>query len=35
MAFSVYGWEIINLFATAAAAAGKDLTPNTLNKAIG
>ena len=32
--FSVYGWEIINLFATAAQAAGKDLTPDTLNKAI-
>ena len=32
--FSVYGWEIINLFATAAEAAGKDLTPDTLNKAI-
>jgi branched-chain amino acid transport system substrate-binding protein len=32
--FSVYGWEIINLFATAANAAGKDLTPDTLNKAI-
>ena len=32
--FSVYGWEIINLFATAADAAGKDLTPDTLNKAI-
>ncbi len=32
--FSVYGWEIINMFAIAAAAAGKDLTPDTLNKAI-
>src|SRR6187397_212270 len=32
--FSVYGWEIINLFAAAATAAGKDLTPDTLNKAI-
>jgi len=32
--FSVYGWEIINLFATAADAAGKNLTPDTLNKAI-
>ena len=32
--FSVYGWEIINLFAIAANAAGKDLTPDTLNKAI-
>ena len=25
--FSAYGWQIINLFATAANAAGKDLTP--------
>src|SRR5437763_4866824 len=32
--FSVYGWEIIELFATAAKAAGKDLNPETLNKAI-
>jgi branched-chain amino acid transport system substrate-binding protein len=32
--FSVYGWEIINMFAIAATAAGKDLTPDTLNKAI-
>jgi branched-chain amino acid transport system substrate-binding protein len=32
--FSVYGWEIINLFAIAAEAAGKDLNPDTLNKAI-
>jgi len=32
--FSVYGWEIVNMFAIAAAAAGKDLTPDTLNKAI-
>ena len=32
--FSVYGWQIISLFATAAEAAGKDLNPNTLNKAI-
>jgi branched-chain amino acid transport system substrate-binding protein len=32
--FSAYGWQIINLFATAAAAAGKDLTPDSLNKAI-
>ena len=32
--FSAYGWQIINLFATAANAAGKDLTPDTLNKAI-
>lgn len=32
--FSVYGWQIINLFATAAAAAGKDLNPDSLNKAI-
>ena len=32
--FSVYGWEIINMFVTAANAAGKDLNPDTLNKAI-
>jgi branched-chain amino acid transport system substrate-binding protein len=32
--FSVYGWEIINMFGIAAAAAGKDLSPDTLNKAI-
>jgi len=32
--FSVYGWEIINMFAIAATAAGKDLTPDSLNKAI-
>ena len=32
--FSAYGWQIINLFATAANAAGKDLTPDSLNKAI-
>jgi branched-chain amino acid transport system substrate-binding protein len=32
--FSAYGWQIINLFATAANAAGKDLTPDALNKAI-
>jgi len=32
--FSVYGWEIINMFGIAAKAAGKDLNPNTLNKAI-
>jgi branched-chain amino acid transport system substrate-binding protein len=32
--FSVYGWQIINLFGIAANAAGKDLTPDTLNKAI-
>ena len=32
--FSVYGWEIINMFAIAATAAGKDLNPDTLNKAI-
>jgi branched-chain amino acid transport system substrate-binding protein len=32
--FSVYGWQIINLFATAAQAAGKDLNPDSLNKAI-
>jgi branched-chain amino acid transport system substrate-binding protein len=32
--FSVYGWEIINMFAIAANAAGKDLNPDTLNKAI-
>jgi branched-chain amino acid transport system substrate-binding protein len=32
--FSVYGWEIINMFAIAANAAGKDLNPTTLNKAI-
>ena len=32
--FSVYGWEIINLFGAAANAAGKDLNPDTLNKAI-
>ena len=32
--FSVYGWEIINMFAIAATAAGKDLTPESLNKAI-
>jgi branched-chain amino acid transport system substrate-binding protein len=32
--FSVYGWQIISLFATAAEAAGKDLNPDTLNKAI-
>ena len=32
--FSVYGWEIINMFGIAANAAGKDLNPDTLNKAI-
>jgi branched-chain amino acid transport system substrate-binding protein len=32
--FSVYGWEIINLFGIAATAAGKDLNPDTLNKAM-
>jgi branched-chain amino acid transport system substrate-binding protein len=32
--FSVYGWQIISLFATAAEAAGKDLNPDTLNKAM-
>jgi len=32
--FSAYGWQIINLFAIAANAAGKDLTPDSLNKAI-
>jgi len=32
--FSVYGWEIINMFGMAAKAAGKDLNPDTLNKAI-
>ena len=32
--FSAYGWEIINMFAIAANAAGKDLNPDTLNKAI-
>ena len=32
--FSVYGWEIVNLFGIAAKAAGKDLNPDTLNKAI-
>ena len=32
--FSVYGWQIINLFTIAATAAGKDLTPDTLNKAL-
>ncbi|HMK78063.1 MAG TPA: ABC transporter substrate-binding protein [Xanthobacteraceae bacterium] len=32
--FSVYGWEIVNLFAIAAQAAGKDLNPDTLNQAI-
>ena len=32
--FSVYGWEIINMFGIAAQAAGKDLNPDTLNKAI-
>jgi branched-chain amino acid transport system substrate-binding protein len=32
--FSAYGWQIINLFSTAANAAGKDLTPDSLNKAI-
>jgi len=32
--FSVYGWEIIELFAAAANAAGKDLNPDTLNRAI-
>jgi branched-chain amino acid transport system substrate-binding protein len=32
--FSVYGWEIINMFGIAATAAGKDLNPDTLNKAI-
>jgi branched-chain amino acid transport system substrate-binding protein len=32
--FSVYGWQIINLFGIAATAAGKDLNPDTLNKAI-
>jgi len=32
--FSAYGWQIINMFAIAADAAGKDLTPDSLNKAI-
>src|SRR3954469_1279125 len=32
--FSVYGWEITNMFGIAATAAGKDLNPDTLNKAI-
>jgi branched-chain amino acid transport system substrate-binding protein len=32
--FSVYGWEIVNMFGIAAKAAGKDLNPDTLNKAI-
>jgi branched-chain amino acid transport system substrate-binding protein len=32
--FSVYGWEIINMFGIAADAAGKGLNPDTLNKAI-
>jgi branched-chain amino acid transport system substrate-binding protein len=32
--FSVYGRQIITMFADAAAAAGKDLTPESLNKAI-
>ena len=32
--FSAYGWQIINMFGVAAQAAGKDLNPTTLNKAI-
>ena len=32
--FSAYGYEIINMFVLAATAAGKDLNPDTLNKAI-
>ncbi len=32
--FSAYGWQIINMFATAAQAAGQNLTPDSLNKAI-
>src|SRR3954452_22472089 len=32
--FSIYGWQIINMFVTAANAAGKELSPDTLNKAI-
>jgi branched-chain amino acid transport system substrate-binding protein len=32
--FSVYGWEITNMFIGAATAAGKDLNPDTLNTAF-
>jgi branched-chain amino acid transport system substrate-binding protein len=32
--FSVYGWEITNMFIIAATAAGKDLNPDTLNTAF-
>jgi branched-chain amino acid transport system substrate-binding protein len=32
--FSVYGWQIVNMFGIAAQAAGKDLNPVSLNKAI-
>jgi branched-chain amino acid transport system substrate-binding protein len=32
--FSIYGWQIINMFVTAANAAGKEVSPDTLNKAI-
>jgi branched-chain amino acid transport system substrate-binding protein len=32
--FSVYGWQIVNMFGIAANAAGKDLNPVSLNKAI-
>jgi branched-chain amino acid transport system substrate-binding protein len=32
--FSAYGWQIVNMFGIAAQAAGKDLTPDSLNKAI-
>ena len=32
--FSVYGWEITNMFVMAATAAGKDLNPDTLNTVL-
>jgi branched-chain amino acid transport system substrate-binding protein len=32
--FSAYGWQIVNMFGIAAQAAGKDLNPDSLNKAI-
>lgn len=32
--FSVYGWEITNMFIIAATAVGKDLNPDTLNSAF-
>ena len=32
--FSVYGWEIMNMFAIAATAAGQGPQPDTLNTAF-